>query len=101
MSSNSQDLVNAWLEFSTPLRMKGGFNEYKYRTLTSVLSGLASEWQGLEHIPRRAVNVLVDIFPAMESTANIYNPETKNRITEAMLELQDLIQECVSVDDTV
>lgn len=103
MSDSSQEcvaeLVAAASEFVVGLRMRDGVSEDAFQRLSSALRSCASSWEGIDEIPRRAANVLVDIFPATESSAHLYDGEERNRIQEMALELHELIQECVTVDD--
>lgn len=103
MSDSSQELVAELIaaarEFVVGLRMREGVSEAAFQRLSSALRTCASSWEGLAEIPRRAANVLVDIFPATESSADLYDGEERNRIQEMAFELHELIQECVAVDD--
>lgn len=92
-------LVSAASEFTVGLRMREGVSEAAFQRLSSVLRSCAYSWEGLAEIPRRAANVLVDIFPATESSADLYDGEERDRIQEMAFQLHELIQECVAVDD--
>ncbi|KAK2765632.1 hypothetical protein FQN54_008486 [Arachnomyces sp. PD_36] len=93
----ADQLVETWLEFATALRMKKGFNDEQYQHLQSALKELATEWADLDHLPRDVVNVLVDVFPVMESNAGVYTGELKEKIMDAAFSLHDLVQECVAL----
>lgn len=92
------ELVAAASEFVVGLRMREGVSEDSFQRLSSALRNFASSWEGQDEIPRLAANVLVDIFPATESSADLYESEERNRIQEMAFELHELIQECVAVE---
>jgi hypothetical protein len=98
-SSEVEELVSAWEAFSVPLRMKDGFDESSFAGLASALTHCAQAWRGSDAIPRLAVNVLVDIAPAMEALATAYEETMATRIRDAGFRLQELVADCVAVDD--
>jgi hypothetical protein len=91
-------LTDAWEAFAVPLRMRDGFDEAAFTALVSSLSACAREWDGADALPRRGVNVLVDILPTLEALIESYEPAVSARIREASFELQESIWECVAVD---
>lgn len=97
MTGAEERAVAAWLDFATSLRLNEGFYEEKYRVLLEALADLADEWADLDQLPRSVVNVLVDIFPATESTANFYKRKTRQKISEAAFELHEAVQLCVAL----
>ncbi len=99
MSSEVEELVSAWVAFSVPLRMKDGFDESSFAGLTSALTHCAEAWRGSDAIPRLAANVLVDIAPVMEALATSYEETMAARIRDAGFRLQELVADCVAVDD--
>lgn len=90
-------LIQAWLEFDEALRMRQGFNEELLARLKEALQGCAVSWESMDALPRAGVNVLVDIFPATESNADLYDEDVSGRIMEAAFELQELVGECVAL----
>ena len=48
-------------------------------------------------MPRLGANILVDIFPGTEASADLYTGEERTRIQEVSFYLQDLVRECVGV----
>jgi hypothetical protein len=73
--------------------------ERAYERLRDALQTCASSWEGNDSIPRIGVNILVDIFPATEASADLYPEEVRTRIQEIAFYLQDLVQECVGIRD--
>ncbi|MFC1438034.1 hypothetical protein ABUW04_07160 [Streptacidiphilus sp. N1-10] len=94
------ELVAAWENFSVPMRMRDGFNEASYVALKEALAACAVTWAESDTIPRLAVNVLVDILPTMDSFVEAYeNPSMRTKIREAAFDLQELIWQCVAVEE--
>lgn len=98
MPGEAEALVAAWEEFSVPLRMKDGIDDQALANLKSALSDCADAWRGVDTIPRRAVNVLVDISPTMETFVQSYGEPTAGRLRETAYSLQELVWACVAVD---
>lgn len=78
--------------------MREGFDEGKYEELVDALENCAIAWRDMDQIPRRAVNVLVDIAPTMESVAGLYDEHVGQEISDAGYNLQELVWKCVAVD---
>jgi hypothetical protein len=90
-------LIQAWLEFDETLRMRQGFNEELLARLKEALRVCVVSWESLDALPRAGVNILVDIFPATESNADLYDKDVSDRIMQAAFELQELVGECVAL----
>ncbi|GGX32884.1 hypothetical protein GCM10010297_62910 [Streptomyces malachitofuscus] len=90
-------MVQAWAKFDESLREGIGFDETLYTALTEALRMCADEWAELDAIPRLGANVLVDVFPATEANAALYEGEAADRVTQAAYELHELIGECVAL----
>lgn len=102
MVENSPDscvayLVAAASDFLVGLRGHEGVDEDTFRLLASALRNCAAAWEGRDQIPRLGVDVLVDVFPATEASAYLYEGEERRRIMDMAFELQDLVRECVGV----
>jgi hypothetical protein len=91
-------LTAAWEDFSVPLRMKDGVDDKSLANLRSALSDCADAWNGLDAIPRRAANVLVDISPTMETFVQSYGEPMAGKLREIAYSLQELVWACVAVD---
>jgi hypothetical protein len=76
------NLVDAELAFTLPLRSREGFDEDLYQRLVEALTLCATAWRETDCIHRRAVNVLVDLQPVMLAAAEAYGPATRSRIIE-------------------
>src|SRR5207302_666062 len=85
--------------FNVPLRLGEGFNEQHFNDLCTVLRFCAREWAQEPAIPKVAVNVLVDLFPAIESCSHLafYQGAESQHIRDAALMISDLVRECVAV----
>ncbi|WP_369776477.1 hypothetical protein [Streptomyces sp. R33] len=85
------ELVGAWLSFDEGLRSGSGFDVEAYERLRRVLRGCAVAWAGCDAVPREGVNVLVDVFPATEANARLYEGEVADQVMEAAYELHALV----------
>src|SRR2546421_144263 len=90
------DLLQAAEAFSVPLRTGQGWNERRFQELCSVLRACAREWSDSHTVPKTAVNVIVDLFPAVESCSHLafYQGEEAQRIRDGAMTLGDLIRDC-------
>ncbi len=70
-----------------------------YERLRRALRGCVEAWAGFDAIPRVGVNVLVDVFPATEANAGLYEGEVADRVMDAAYELHDLVGACVALRD--
>ena len=94
------DLEQAWTEFDLGLRFREGFSEALFARLRSSLVTCAAAWRGQDAIPRRAASILVDIFPATEANASLYEGGDRDRVMDAAFALQDHVRECVGVAES-
>ena len=91
------ELLAAWEDFIVALRMRDGVSARAYERLRNALQACARSWEGRDSVPRLGANILVDIFPATEASADLYTGEERTRIQEVSFYLQDLVRECVGV----
>lgn len=56
-----EDLVEAATDLVVSLRSNEGFDEALYDRLVGMLRRCADAWRDSDHIPRKAVNALVDL----------------------------------------
>lgn len=62
--------------------------------------GCAEEWAVYDAVPREGANVLVDVFPATEANAGLYEgEEVAEQVMDAAYELHDLVSACVALRD--
>ncbi|WP_043265911.1 hypothetical protein [Streptomyces sp. CT34] len=99
MDSVVAELASSWERFDVSLRMRRGFDEMAFNQLKTALAQCAESWASSDTIPRLAANILVDIFPATEGNSPLYSGPEAEKITEAAYELQELVTECVAVDE--
>ena len=91
------ELLAAWEDFIVALRMRDGLSARAYDRLRDSLQACASSWERRDSVPRLGANILVDIFPATETSADLYTGEERTRIQEISFYQHDLVQECVGV----
>jgi hypothetical protein len=66
------ELLAAWEDFTVALRMRDGLSARAYERLRDALRACARSWEGRDSVPRLGANILVDIFPATEASADLY-----------------------------
>jgi hypothetical protein len=93
------ELLRATEGFLTPLRVGDGFNERSFMELCRVLEDLARQWRMLDSIPKPAVNVLIDLWPGIQSCSYLYKGEEANQIMKAADTVADLTRDIVMVED--
>jgi hypothetical protein len=99
ISPEITDLLSAWERFDLGLRFREGVSESAYDGLRAALLICAEAWHHLPAIPRLGANVLVDMFPATEANADLYEGEIRSRILAMAFEIQDLVRECVAINE--
>jgi hypothetical protein len=92
------ELLAAAEGFTVPLRMAQGVNELALERLRTALRGCAVAWEGRDSVPRGAVNVMVDLVPAVEASGGLYSEDYRTRVLDAAIEINDLVRECVALD---
>lgn len=95
--SCEQELVDAAPGLVLALRSGEGLDEARYDDLVRVLRRCSIEWRGAACIPRVAVNVLVDLQPAILAAADAYQEDERGRIVDRAIRLGDLIRESVAL----
>ena len=60
------------------------------------LKSLANKWKNADCIPKRACDIFVDFYPAMESVASQYSEKDAQKIIELADDIMMLIRECYS-----
>lgn len=91
-------LLDAAAEFLIALRTGEGIQEPAYRKLCGALHDCADEWKNLDVIPKRAANLLVDLYPGIEASSHLYTGDEAERIIKAADTIAALIRECVAVE---
>jgi hypothetical protein len=95
------ELLAAAEGFAVPLRMAQGIDELALERLRTALHRCAAAWEGRDSVPRAAVNVIVDLFPAVEASSELYPEDYRARVLDAAIEISDLVRECVALDFSV
>jgi hypothetical protein len=93
------ELVDAWLSFDGRLRSGSGFDVAAYERPRRALRGCAEEWAVHDAVPQEGANVLVDVFPATEANAGVYEGEVAEQVMDAAYELHDLVSACVALPE--
>src|SRR5262245_26842820 len=88
-------LIDAFNDFVVPLHMRSGFDEAKFERLCDVLRRCRRQWATQDYIPKRAADVLIDLFPLTLACADIYRGAEKDGIREAAVSLNSLAKDAV------
>jgi len=85
--------------FLIKLRMMNGFDENKFEEVCSILKDCEIEWKNIDSIPKRAVNLIVEICPAimtyLDNSLYCKKDEKWNeKMWDAYLKIYDLILNC-------
>jgi hypothetical protein len=91
------ELIRATEEVLTPLRVGDGFNQSSFMELCRVLEDIARQWRTLDSIPKSAVNVLIDLWPGIQSCSYLYEGEEANQIMKAADTVADLTRDIVMI----
>ncbi|GHH99910.1 hypothetical protein [Neobacillus kokaensis] len=78
------------------LRMGDGLDKEKANQVYKVLADLAAEWKGQEKIHKKAVDLFIDVYPAMLSSSDYYSDKVANEIMDCCDKIIDLIRDCLS-----
>lgn len=76
------------------LRLGKGLDRVKYDSICYLLEELAAEWKGIDTIPKKAAELFVDLYPAMDATSYQYKNDEAIIIKEAADKLISLIRDC-------
>lgn len=77
------------------LRMGDGLEEEKVERIIRILGKLSKEWSGNESIPKKAVDLFIDIYPVMQSSCDLYSEETAVKIMNVADKIIDSIRNCI------
>ena len=67
--------------------------------LRASLRAAAQAWMSSPSISKLAANILVDLAPAIQASADAYPEPDAQRIRDFSIEIADLVRDCVGVDD--
>lgn len=79
------------------LRLGEGLQKSKVQEICQVLTFLRDDWFEKDVIPKRAAELFVDFYAAMESSVGLYSEEKEKEIMDAADQIMDLIRQCVQV----
>lgn len=79
------------------LRLAGGLNNDKVDKVCEVLDKLASDWEDQDTIPKKAADLFIDFYPAMESVCGLYEEDEVVEIMNAADKIMDRIRDCIVV----
>lgn len=96
MGQAEQRLHDAAERLYGSLRLARGIDDDAANDLKLALNEIAQEWAHASTVPKSAVNLLVDLAPAIESSSYAYAGEEAKRIRDLALEIADLVRESVS-----
>lgn len=74
-----------------------GIDEVAYDRLCGALRRCADAWRGRDAVPKRAANVLVDLYPAVEAGSHMYGDDYLPTLQMAAEEIGHLVRSCVAV----
>lgn len=77
------------------LRMGQGLDNEKVNEICEVLILLKEEWKEKKEISKKAVDIFVDFFPAMEMVSDYYSENEAVEIMNAADKIMDLIRDCI------
>ena len=96
MSSDAaQRLASAIERLAVPLRMGDGVDEQALDDLRRTLSDAAVRWRTEDVVPKRAAALLVELYPALVGTVDLYEGGDAERIRNICEELLELSLECL------
>lgn len=78
------------------LRMAEGLNKEKAEQIYKVLADLAVDWKDQNYIPKKAVDLFIDIYPVMLNQSDYYSEEKAIEILDCMDKIIDLIRRCIA-----
>lgn len=90
----TDELLDAVVKVTTPLRMHDGIDEPAVERLTATLTRLAAEWAGRTEIPKGAAGVLAELYPAVFGASYGYPDDYAQRVRDLAETLFDLVSAC-------
>ena len=96
IDKNIDLLESSFSDFAVPLRMGVGFNDELFNKFCNIVKVCKEQWAHQECIPKRAVQLLVDIYPAMLSSSHFYNESINEEINKGIDDVTDLIRDLLS-----
>ena len=72
--------------------MGDGLNEEKYNLTCEIIKEITLEWKNKDVVPKKAAELFVDLYPSMISFTEWHNEEEVERITQAAVNISELIR---------
>lgn len=88
MFSNMVQGINGFL---VSLRCDNTFDEQIYTDIKGYLISHSSKWKRNKNIPLEDAVALFDLIDQLSGGSTFWNEEVKNRVEDAVLEIQDII----------
>ncbi|MBC2005750.1 hypothetical protein HCJ72_00595 [Listeria welshimeri] len=88
--------IEAFLDFDLTVRSNEGFNKIKYEKVVLSLKGLEPMFKKDKSVPLKIANLFIDLYPALESSAERHEEETRKKILDAADELSTIVREITS-----
>ena len=83
--------------FLVPLRAGDGFDDAEFERLCTALQTCVEVWKSADSIPKSLANVLVDLWPGIQSAAYPYDAQEAAKINKAADIVGDLTRQICSV----
>lgn len=77
------------------LRMGDGLDKGKADQVCKVLIDISKEWEGLDDVPKKAVGLFIDLYPAMQSSCESYSEEEAMEIMDYADRIVSLVKTCI------
>ncbi|MBW5470330.1 hypothetical protein GPJ61_21115 [Brevibacillus formosus] len=78
------------------LRLGDGLNQKRVDEVCNILAELEVDWSGKDFIPKKAADLFVDLYPAMESSCGLYDENEGQEIMDAADKIMDRIRGCIT-----
>jgi hypothetical protein len=90
----TEELLDAIVKVTTPLRMGDGIDAAALETLTATLGRLAGEWSGRAEVPKDAAAALAELYPAVTGASYAYPTDYGDQVRDLAETLFDLVSTC-------
>lgn len=90
---SKEALLHAVEDFLIPLRMGEGFKTDAYQHLLQTIRAFHSTYRENESVPKWAVSIFMDTFPAVDSCQTLYKGEEKQAVIDAAIAIWECILE--------
>lgn len=77
------------------LRLGDGLDQDTVNDILITLSELSNEWSHLDLIPKKSIELFIDIYPTMESSLELYSSDDKIKIMDVADKIINSVKDCV------